>query len=64
MVVRILLNPEACVFCMNCISECPEELFEIVEHVVKVKNNGFCYNACFECEDFCRGSAISIDLFE
>ncbi len=64
MVTRILLDPEACVFCLNCVSECPEDMFEIVGHMVRVKNDGMCYNACFECEDFCRGFAITIDLFE
>ncbi len=64
MVVGIHLDPDACVFCMNCIGECPEEMFEIVGHVVKVKNKGICYNGCFECEDFCEGFAITIGLFE
>lgn len=58
--IKITIDNEACIFCMHCLTECPEDLFTVVEHTVQVKGEGLCYNACLACKSFCQGHAISI----
>ena len=54
----IIINPQKCVVCGNCIPACPFGLIELVDDKIRVKEG---CNLCGACRDACDYDAITLE---